>query len=230
MGVLLQRGTLVLPKVFGPPLVIEKDKDQFYKFHQASGNKIEDCFIIKNIVQDVIHKELLNKEAGSSGVMKDAFPSHREGQVSIVNTIKVVAPISNQPLDFFGLINVHCQAIHESSSLGTSTPRFYFELLETQWPSSPSSPPRPTYKVNTLQFRIKQEKFEHGDILDVGWCACQPITFTDDDLPVEGMHTSPLHLEVFTLGFNINKVLTDEGFLINIYPLRTAQEISIKRG
>ncbi|CAN6487436.1 unnamed protein product [Victoria cruziana] len=42
MGVLLQRGTLVLPKVSDHPLVMGKDKDQFYKFYQALRHKTED--------------------------------------------------------------------------------------------------------------------------------------------------------------------------------------------
>lgn len=130
MGVLLEKGTFVLPKVSDPPPIMGRDKDQFCKFYRAPGHKIEDCFVLKNILQDTIDKEFLTKEA--SGILKDPFPSHGEGWVSFINTIEVAVPINDQPLDFFRLINGHHEAAHKSSSLTSSAPKFYFELLEAR--------------------------------------------------------------------------------------------------
>ncbi|CAN6459222.1 unnamed protein product [Victoria cruziana] len=75
-----------------------KFKDQFCKFHRASGHLTEDCFVLKNIIQDAIDKELLSKEASSSEVLKNPFPAHRDGKVASICVLEVVAP-----LDFFGL-------------------------------------------------------------------------------------------------------------------------------
>ncbi|CAN6459008.1 unnamed protein product [Victoria cruziana] len=102
MGVLLQRTTLTLPKVLELPPVMRKHKDQFYKFHRALGHQ-SDCFILKNIIEDAVDKELLIKEASSSGVLKISFPSNGEGKAASIFILEVVAPIDAKPLDFFGL-------------------------------------------------------------------------------------------------------------------------------
>lgn len=82
-----------------------KNKDQFYKFHRMSGYKTKDCFVHKNIIQDAVDKELFCNEASLSRVLKDLFPKHIEGQASFFNIIKMVAPIDDQLLDLFELIN-----------------------------------------------------------------------------------------------------------------------------
>ncbi|CAN6454046.1 unnamed protein product [Victoria cruziana] len=204
MGVLLQRGTLSLPKVSDPPPVMGKNKDQFYKFHRAPGHQTEDCFVLKNIIQDAVDKELLSQKASSSGVMKNPFPAHGEGEAASIMVLEVVAPINAKPLDFFGLFSGiddpeqssdSSSNSSDSSNLGDTIPRIFFEPLEEVLPPVMDLPPWPTFKVNTsLPFRIKQERFEKEDIWIVGWYACQPIIFTNDDLPVGGMHTNALHL------------------------------------
>ncbi|CAN6454626.1 unnamed protein product [Victoria cruziana] len=109
-------------------------------------------------------------------------------------------------------------------------PRVFFEPLEEVLPLMMDSPPHLTFKVNTsLHFRINQEIFRKEDIWNVGWYVCKPIIFTDDDLPVGGMHTSALHLQVSAMGFSIAKVLVDGGASVNIFSLRTIQEMGIKR-
>ncbi|CAN6484034.1 unnamed protein product [Victoria cruziana] len=178
---------------------------------------------------------LLNQKASSSGVLKNPFPAHEEGQAS-VSLIEVVAPIHAKPLDFFSLFSGQNTSEQNGSSNSSSSqddleniiPRAFFELLEEILPPLMDSPPRPTFKVNTsLPFRIKQERFEPEDIWNVGWYACQPIIFTDEDLPAGGMHTNALHLRVSIMGVNIFKVLVDGGASVNVCPLRTIQEIGI---
>ena len=48
-----------LPRVADPPVVIGKMKDRFCKFHRAVGYDTENCFVLKNIIQDYIDKNLL---------------------------------------------------------------------------------------------------------------------------------------------------------------------------
>ncbi|CAN6455436.1 unnamed protein product [Victoria cruziana] len=237
MEVLLQQGTLSLPKVSDPPPVMGKNNDHFCKFHRTPGHHTENCFVLKNIIQDAVDKELLNQKASSSGVLKNPFPAHGEGQAS-VSLIEVVAPIDAKPLDFFSLFSGQNTPEQNGSSNSSSSqddleniiPRAFFEPLEEILPPLMDSPPRPTFKVNTsLPFRIKQERFEPEDIWNVGWYACQPIIFTDEDLPAGGMHTNALHLRVSIKGVNICKVLVDGGASVNVCPLRTIQEIGIQR-
>ncbi|CAN6465911.1 unnamed protein product [Victoria cruziana] len=103
MGVLLQKGTLTLPKVSDLLPVKRKNKDQFCKYHRTPGHQTEDCFVLKNIIQDAVDNELVGKEASSSGVFKNLFPSYREGQSTSISVIEAVAPVNAKPLDFFGL-------------------------------------------------------------------------------------------------------------------------------
>ncbi|CAN6444993.1 unnamed protein product [Victoria cruziana] len=236
MGVLVQRGTLTLPKVSDPPPVMGKFKDQFCKFHRAPGHLTEDCFVLKNIIQDAVDKELLSKEASSSGVLKNPFPAHGDGKAASICVLEVVEPIDFKPLDFFGLFegiddpDQSSGSSSSSSSDGCAIPRIFFEPIEEVLPPMLSSPPRPNFKVNTSNpFRIKQERFGKDDIWKVGWYACQPIIFTDDDLPAGGMHTSALHLQVICMQFSIAKVLVDGGASVNVCPLRTIQELGIRR-
>ncbi|CAN6472282.1 unnamed protein product [Victoria cruziana] len=216
MGVLMQRGTLTLPKVSDLLPVMEKFKDQFCKFHRAPDHQTEDCFILKNIIQDAVDKKLLNKEASSSGVLKNPFPSHGEGKAASVFVLEVVALIDAKPLDFFGLFpeQRYWEQGRSSDSaddfMEDATPKVFFEPLEEVLPPMMDSPPHPTFKLNTsIPFWIKQERFGKEDIWNVGWYACKPIIFTDDDLPAGEMHTSALHLQVAIMGFSIAKVLED---------------------
>lgn len=93
MEFLLQKGTLVLPKVSDPPPIMGKDKDQFCKFHHLPKHMIEDCFDLNNIIQDTMDKELLDK-GGSSGVLKNTSLSILK-EVSFVNIFEMVVPIKD---------------------------------------------------------------------------------------------------------------------------------------
>ncbi|CAN6462673.1 unnamed protein product [Victoria cruziana] len=229
-------GTLTLPKVSNPPPVMGKFKDQFYKFHIVPGHLTEDCFVLKNIIQDAVDKELLSKEAISSGVLKNHFPAHGDGNTTSIYVLEAVVPIDSKPLDFFGLFPEQRYWEQGSSSGNTddfmedATPRVFFEPLEEVLPPMLDSSPRPTFKVNTsIPFRIKQERFGKDDIWNVGWYACQPIIFTDDDLPAGGMQTSALHLQIAVLGFSVANVLVDGGASVNVCPLRSIHELRVRR-
>ncbi|CAN6459298.1 unnamed protein product [Victoria cruziana] len=157
MGVLIQRGTFTLSKVPDLPPLMEKNKDHFCKFHKAPGHQTEECFVLKNIVQDAVDKELVNQETSSSGILKNPFPVYGEGKAASFSIIEVVAPINAKPVDFFSLFsgqNNHEQSNNSSRSsssnnLEDTITRIFFKPLEEIIPLMMDSPPWPTFKVNT---------------------------------------------------------------------------------
>jgi hypothetical protein len=58
---LLAKGMVHLPKVVDSPTIMGRFKEQFCKFHRVIGHDTENCFVLKNIVQDRIDKNILGK-------------------------------------------------------------------------------------------------------------------------------------------------------------------------
>ena len=56
---MLAKDIVRLPKAADPPAIMGRFKEQFCKFHRAVGHDTENCFVLKNIVQDCIDKKLL---------------------------------------------------------------------------------------------------------------------------------------------------------------------------
>jgi hypothetical protein len=77
---MLERGMIKLPKQDDPSVTKGKWKNRFCKFHRARGHDTERCFVLKNIVQDYIDKELLVPEEGEEqlAVPTEPFPDHAE--------------------------------------------------------------------------------------------------------------------------------------------------------
>ena len=71
LGYLLAKDVIKLPRIVDPPVSMGKGKDCFCKFHRAMGHDTECCFVLKNIIQDYIDKELL-------------VPEEREGRVAVL--------------------------------------------------------------------------------------------------------------------------------------------------
>ena len=59
---LLAKDMIKLPRKDDPSVTKGKWKDCFCKFHRARGHDTERCFVLKNIIQDYIDKELLVPE------------------------------------------------------------------------------------------------------------------------------------------------------------------------
>lgn len=54
------------------------------------------------------------------------------------------------------------------------------------------------------------------------------ITFTNNDLLLgEALHNRPLYMVGQILGKRINRILIDEGYGVNILPIRTMKELGI---
>ena len=80
LGYLLAKDMIKLPRIVDPPVTMGKWKDCFCDFHRAVGHDTERCFVLKNIVQDYIDKELLVPEEreGQVAVLTKPLPDHSE--------------------------------------------------------------------------------------------------------------------------------------------------------
>ena len=72
---MLSKEMVKLPRLADPPVPMGKWKDQFCKFHRTVGHNTENCFVLKNIVQDLIDKNLLveGEEEEKMDILKAAF-------------------------------------------------------------------------------------------------------------------------------------------------------------
>ena len=56
---MLARDMIRLPKAVDPLAIMGRFKEKFCKFHRAVGHDTENCFVLKNIIQDCINKNIL---------------------------------------------------------------------------------------------------------------------------------------------------------------------------
>ncbi|KAL4198485.1 hypothetical protein AMTRI_Chr03g46140 [Amborella trichopoda] len=58
-----------------------------------------------------------------------------------------------------------------------------------------------------------------------------PITFTDDDIPrgFDCFHTHPLYTTIFMSGYEIRRVMVDNGASLNICPLKTILRVRLSQ-
>ena len=75
---MLSKDMIKLPRVADPPVSLGKWKDKFCKFHRAVGHDTEHCFVLKNIIQDCIDKNLLieDEEEEQPAILTKPFPDH----------------------------------------------------------------------------------------------------------------------------------------------------------
>ncbi|KAF3773261.1 hypothetical protein EJ110_NYTH55745 [Nymphaea thermarum] len=112
MHMLIERGTLFLPKVSNPPPMMGNNKEQFCKFHRAPGHDTKDCLELKNIVQDAVDKEIIKEVSEQPDILKNPFPKHGKGIISMVRfSTKHPMVVTNKrdtaSLDFVELLLKH---------------------------------------------------------------------------------------------------------------------------
>jgi hypothetical protein len=235
MHMLMERGTLFLPKVSNPPPVMGKNKNHFCKFHRAPGHDTEDCLVLKNIVQDAVDKEIIKEVGEQPDVLKNPFPKHGKETVTMVSSLtKHQVMVTNKKekasLDFFGLLSKHdkdianarCRSCKQNGQAETNQNSQVWdpEPLETifkRWDCSP---------------QIKQEKFSpsRGDKWAFGLYANSPTIFSDADLPNGGAsHNDALYIVVEARGTRISHVLIDGGASLNICPQQIARTMDIRQ-
>ncbi|KAF3772064.1 hypothetical protein EJ110_NYTH58847 [Nymphaea thermarum] len=91
---LLTKGTIVLPKVSQPPKMMGVNKEKLCKFHRAPGHDTEDCFVLKNIIQDFINKDLQICDEGTPEILRNPFLDHGKAAIA---TITIGAPLPYHP-------------------------------------------------------------------------------------------------------------------------------------
>ena len=81
---MLTKKMVKMPRLADPPVPMGKFKDQFCKFHRTVWHNTENCFVLKNIIQDLIDKNLLveGAEDENMDILKKPFPHHYTAVVS----------------------------------------------------------------------------------------------------------------------------------------------------
>ncbi|KAF3775157.1 hypothetical protein EJ110_NYTH51089 [Nymphaea thermarum] len=233
MHMLIERGTLFLPKVSNPPPMMGKNKEQFCKFHRAPRHDTEDCLILKNIVQDAVDKEIIKVVSEQPDILKNPFPKHGKGTVSMVrfstsHPIMVTNKRDTTSLDFFGLL-----LKHDKGSINAQTELVKQDSLTEIDQKSQVWDPEPLgsiFKELAPLPEIKKGGFNpnRGNEWAFELCENGPITFSDKDLPIGGAsHNDVLHIVVETKGTRVSHVLIDGGASLNICPQQTARELGM---
>uniref|UniRef100_A0A5K0UYI4 Retrotransposon gag domain-containing protein n=1 Tax=Nymphaea colorata TaxID=210225 RepID=A0A5K0UYI4_9MAGN len=83
---LIAKGTIVLPKMLEPPKMMGGNKEKLCKFHRAPGHDTEDCFVLRNIIQDFINMDLQVGDDSIPEVLKNPFPDHGNVAVAMITT------------------------------------------------------------------------------------------------------------------------------------------------
>ena len=75
---MMSKGMIKLPKVADPLVAMGKWTDKFCKFHRTVGHDTEHCFVLKNIIQDCIDKNLLieDEDEEQPEILSKPFPKH----------------------------------------------------------------------------------------------------------------------------------------------------------
>uniref|UniRef100_A0A5K1GCD8 Retrotransposon gag domain-containing protein n=9 Tax=Nymphaea colorata TaxID=210225 RepID=A0A5K1GCD8_9MAGN len=235
MHMLIERGTLFLPKVSNPPPMMGKNKEQFCKFHRAPGHDTEDCLVLKNIVQDAVDKEIIKEVSEQPDILKNPFPKHGKGIVSMVRfstgrQIMVTNKRDTASLDFFGLLFKH-----DKGSINAQTGLVKQDHLTEIDQKSQVCDPEPLESIfNELDPlpEVKKGGFSpnRGNEWAFELCENSPIIFSDKDLPTGGAsHNDALHIVIETRGTRVSHVLIDGGASLNICPQQTARELGIRQ-
>ena len=111
---MLSKEMVKLPRLANPLVPMGKWKDQFCKFHRTVGHNTENCFVLKNIVQDLIEKKLLveGDEEEKMDILNQPFPPHTTTVVSAQPFLphEHIKPCSAQDLQVQHQVSVLRQA------------------------------------------------------------------------------------------------------------------------
>ncbi|KAF3786371.1 hypothetical protein EJ110_NYTH25619 [Nymphaea thermarum] len=214
---LLAKGTIVLPKVSEPPKMMGGNKEKLCKFHPAPGHDTEDCFVLKNIIQDFINKDLKICDDSTPEILRNPFPDHGKAVVAMITTgtplpyhlqdhIRpyigsssqkvMVVDQGKEPLDFIAMMNGRTESLPKKLLM---IPRTF--ILQGDESSDVSSDENPCYlDILSLEERMVERH-------SVQTSKNQSITLSEKDLPKWGyFHEDALYIVVQVNGMTVPHV------------------------
>ncbi|KAF3773375.1 hypothetical protein EJ110_NYTH55459 [Nymphaea thermarum] len=232
---LLTKGTIVLPKVSEPPKMMGVNKEKLCKFHRAPGHDTEDCFVLKNIIQDLINKDLRICDDSTPEILRNPFPDHGKAAIA---TITIGAPLpyhpqehirpcigngshkvmmadlGKKPLDFIAMMNNKTGSLPEKFPMIPKT--FILQSDES------------TDGVQCyLDIPLLEERVVEGDWIQPS--ENQSITFSKKDLSKwRYFHEDALYIVVQINEMTVPHVLIDGGSGLNICPDLSAKALGIR--
>ncbi|KAF3789441.1 hypothetical protein EJ110_NYTH18079 [Nymphaea thermarum] len=236
---LLAKGTTVLPKVSEPPKMMGGNKEKLCKFLRAPGHDTEDCFVLKNIIQDFINKDLKICDDSTPEILRNPFPDHGKAAVAMITTgtplqyhpqdhIRpyigsssqkvMVVDQGKEPLDFIAMMNDRTKSLPKKLPMILRT-----FILQGDESSDVSLDEDPCYlDILSLEERMVEEH-------SVQTSKNQSITFSEKDLQKWGyFHEDALYIVVQVNGMTVPHVLIDGGSGLNICPDLTAKTLGFR--
>ena len=186
---MMSKGMIKLPKVADPPVAMGKWTDKFCKFHRTVGHDTEHCFVLKNIIQDCIDKNLLieDEDEQQPEILSKPFPKHSasvitEQAFSLQGSIQ---PCSSQDIQDQHQVLVLRQA--QSSAKRVDITAF----------SSNKKPARAAAEIAKLVPKIPKRFIKAASKKDETSGSVQkPITALSNISILDLTHASPEHQQV----------------------------------
>uniref|UniRef100_A0A5K1BFC8 G-patch domain-containing protein n=5 Tax=Nymphaea colorata TaxID=210225 RepID=A0A5K1BFC8_9MAGN len=236
---LLAKGTIVLPKVSEPPKMMGGNKEKLCKFHRTPGHDTEDCFVLKNIIQDFINKDLKICDDSTPEILRNPFPDHGKAVVAMITTVTplsyhpqehirpyigssshkiMVVNQGKEPLDFITMMKGRIESLPKKLPM---IPKTF--ILQGDESSNDSSDEDPCY----LDVLPLEERMDERDSIQAS--KNQSITFSEKDLSKWGyFHEDALYIVVQVNGMTVPHVLIDGGSGLNICPDLTAKTLGFR--
>ena len=187
---MLSKEMVKLPRLADPPVPMGKWKDQFCKFHRTVGHSTENCFVLKNIVQDLIDKNLLveGEEEEKMEILKQPFPSHTTAVVSAQPFLphEHIKPCSTQDLQIQHQVSVLRQATPDSKKMDLISALGKMKVSEASVKSAPKSKGLPDFLNQIIKPKPGNSSqkpltaLSNVSILDLAKSSCKHQQVLDD--------------------------------------------------
>ena len=190
---MMSKGMIKLPKVADPPVAMGKWTDKFCKFHRTVGHDTEHCFVLKNIIQDCIDKNLLieDEDEQQPKILSKPFPKHSasvitEQTFSLQDSIQ---PCSSQDIQDQHQVLVLRQA--QSSTKRVDITAFSSNKKPTKEPA------KVTAEIAKLTPRIPKRFIKAASKKgETSGSVQKPITALSNISILDLTHASPEHQQV----------------------------------
>ncbi|KAF3782548.1 hypothetical protein EJ110_NYTH19109 [Nymphaea thermarum] len=225
-------------RIFTP---LSQSREKILEYLLAKGTIVlpKDCFVLKNIIQDFINKDLKICDDSTPEILRNPFADHEKAVVAMITTgtplpyhpqdhIRPYIESSSQkvmvvdqgkePLDFIAMMNGRTESLPKKRPMIPMT-----FILQGDESSDVSSYEDPCY----LDILSLEERMVEGHSVQTS--KNQSITFSEKDLPKWGyFHEDALYIVVQVKGMTMPHVLIDGGSGLNICPDLTAKTLGFR--